>query len=87
MDLRTIKFAVERIYTEDAIEYDTEEFTEEISMFVEDQYIEKTIRCMVLNDRNAHLINSFSDKEFKEEHEKYTSLIKNGNIDRKFGKI
>ena len=86
LDLRTIKFAVERIYTDDAIEYDTEEFTEEISMFVEDQYIEKTIRCMVLNDKNAHLINSFSDKEFKEEHEKYTSLIKNGNIDRKFGK-
>ena len=87
LDLRTLKFQVNRIY-EDPIDEldDSEDFTEEITMFLEDRFIEKSIKCMILNSKNSHLINTFSNKEFEMEHEKFTRLIKDNNVDRKFGR-
>ena len=57
-------------------------------MFVEDKYVEKSLRFMILDDDNRHLIHTHSRKEFEEKHEQYANFIKqkSDNIGNSFGK-
>ncbi len=42
---------------------------------VEKNYIEQSIKCMILNDSNSYLINQLNAKEMEEEHKKYRTAL------------
>lgn len=84
LDLRSMKYLVDDIYEDPDDEYS--EVSEEVTLYVEENHIEKQLRCMVLNSNNSHLIHSFSEKEFEQEHNKFSKIIKT-NPDKAMGRF
>lgn len=74
VDFRKIKFNI----IEDEVYDDDDELIEQIQMAkmtVEENYVEKTIKCMILDERTKYLINNHNSKLMEQEHQTYNKLI------------
>lgn len=80
IDLRKIKLDVEEDEDENGNEI------QHITPRWEQNYVEKSIPLMILNDENQHLIKRYSEAEFQEERQKYLDFIANKDIDSAIGK-
>lgn len=79
LDFRKIKFD----YDEDEDEQGN--IIQYGKLKVEENYVEKSIKCMILNEKNKDIIYENNEKQIKQELDKYQKLL-SSKVDEKVGK-